>query len=183
MIFKNFGLTLEFIFWRMLPYFVNLGAILAITTGLMKPNNQLWGGQYINFIIGFAIIGAANVLSPTPGGSGTTQWLQTQIYEQLFDTKYGPLIDISKIFSLLSTLLFFIVPTIISAFLLVTVWIGEKRIDKYTKVKRIISYENLTNQNKSIRKYTRFYKISSIVWVFAIVLAALLYYLTYTIFM
>ena len=104
-------------------------------------------------------------------------------FKRKYMNKYGPLIDISKIFSLLSTLLFFIVPTIISAFLLVTVWIGEKRIDKYTKVKRIISYENLTNQNKSIRKYTRFYKISSIVWVFAIVLAALLYYLTYTIFM
>ena len=182
-IFKNLGVTLEFIFWRILPYFVNLGAILAISTGLMKPNDKLWGGQYINFIIGFTILSSANTLSPTPGGSGTTQWLQTQIYEQLFDTKYGSVDEISKIFSLLSTLLFFIVPTILSGLLLTTIWIGEKRIDKYTKVKRIISYENITTQNRSIRKYTRFYKISFVLWIFMILSAILIYYLIYTLFM
>ena len=182
-IFKNLGVTLEFIFWRILPYFVNLGAILAISTGLMKPNDKLWGGQYINFIIGFTILSSANTLSPTPGGSGTTQWLQTQIYKQLFDDKYGPVGEISKIFSLLSTLLFFIVPTILSGLLLTTVWIGEKRIDKYTKVKRIISYENITTQNKSIRKYTRFYKISFVLWIFMISSGITIYYLTYTSFM
>ena len=180
-IFKNTGVTLEFIFWRILPIFLNLGAILAILSGFMKPSNELWGGQYINFMIGNSIVSSANMLSITPGGSGTSQWLQTAIYEPLF--KEGHAVEYSKMFSLLSTLLFFIVPTILSALLLFTVWMGEKRIDKYEKIKRVILYENKNYKNKNIRKHTVFFKISSIIWVTGIMSAMLIYYLNYLVFM
>lgn len=182
MIFKNFWLASEFLFWRILPYFVSLGAILAMSTGFMKPNSELWGGQYLNFIICSSILSAANAISITPGGSGTSQLLQTQIFLVLFkETDSIKIEEVSKIFSLLSTILFFIIPTILSALLLFTVWLGEKRIDKYAKLKRVISYESLDIQNKNIRKYTRFYKISAVVWTIGLSTPVLIYYLSYAI--
>lgn len=171
LIFKNFFSTTEFLFWRMLPFFVNLSAILAIFSGTMKPNDQLWGGQYINYMIASSLLGAANAISITPGGAGTSQWLQAVIFEPMFQEK-----NQSTIFSLLSTIVFFIIPVIISAFLLLTVWIGEKRIDKYGRVKRVIQYETETKQNKNIRKYTRFYKISSIFWTIGFIAIMAIYY-------
>lgn len=187
MIFKNIWLTGEFIFWRILPSFISFGAVLAITTGLMKPNDELWGGQYLNFMICSSILLAANSISITPGGSGTSQLLQTQIFQVLFrntDASGNPIdvVQASKIFSLLSTILFFIIPTMLSAFLLLTIWVGEKRIDKYEKVKRVISYESKDIQNKNIRKYTRFYKIATVFWIVGILSAILIYYLPYTIY-
>ncbi|MGL6125267.1 MAG: lysylphosphatidylglycerol synthase transmembrane domain-containing protein [Metamycoplasmataceae bacterium] len=187
MIFKNFWLTSEFIFWRMLPYFINFSAVLAIISGLMKPNTELWGGQYLNFMICSSILIAANAISITPGGSGTSQLLQTQIFQILFKNidSNGEEIDVaqvSNIFSLLSTILFFIIPTFFSTLLLFTVWIGEKRIDKYSKVKRVISYESKDVQNKNIRKYTRFYKISTIFWVIGLFTLLVMYYLPYTLY-
>lgn len=182
MIFKKPFSTIEFIFWRMLPFFFNLGAILAILTGKMKPNNELWGGQYINFMIATSTLNAANAISFTPGGSGTAQVLQTIIFDGMFIggvTDGGSIIPPkywSTIFSLLSTIIFFIVPTVVSALLLFTVWLGEKRIDKYSKVKRIIQYEAEEKRNKGIRKYTRFYKISFIIWIVICISILSVYY-------
>ncbi|MGL5204973.1 MAG: lysylphosphatidylglycerol synthase transmembrane domain-containing protein, partial [Metamycoplasmataceae bacterium] len=133
MIFKNFWITVELIVWRSIPYLVSCGAVLAIVSGLMKPNNELWGGQYLNFVICYSILIAANAISITPGGSGTSQLLQTQIFQVLFKNTdvNGNIIDVGQvsiIFSLLSTILFFIIPTILSGLLLLTVWMGEKRL-------------------------------------------------------
>ncbi|MGL5205502.1 MAG: lysylphosphatidylglycerol synthase transmembrane domain-containing protein [Metamycoplasmataceae bacterium] len=186
-IFRNFWITGELVVWRSIPYFVSCGAVLAIASGLMKPNDELWGGQYLNFLICYSILIAANAISITPGGSGTSQLLQTEIFQVLFkDTDvHGNLIDvgqISVIFSLLSTILFFIIPTILSGLLLLTVWMGEKRLDKYSRVKRVISYESKDVQNKNIRKYTRFYKIATSIWIIGIIAALLAYYLPYAIY-
>ncbi|MGL5733081.1 MAG: lysylphosphatidylglycerol synthase domain-containing protein, partial [Metamycoplasmataceae bacterium] len=187
-IFKNFWITGELVIWRSIPYFVSCGAVLAIVSGLMKPNEELWGGQYLNFVICYSILLAANAISITPGGSGTSQLLQTQIFQVLFkDTDiHGNIIDvgqISVIFSLLSTILFFIIPTILSGLLLLTVWMGEKRLDKYSKVKRVISYESQEAQNKNIRKYTRFYKIATWIWILGLIAALLTYYLPYALYL
>ncbi|MGL5308697.1 MAG: lysylphosphatidylglycerol synthase transmembrane domain-containing protein [Metamycoplasmataceae bacterium] len=187
MIFKNFWITVELIVWRSIPYLVSCGAVLAIVSGLMKPNNELWGGQYLNFVICYSILIAANAISITPGGSGTSQLLQTQIFQVLFKNTdvNGNIIDVGQvsiIFSLLSTILFFIIPTILSGLLLLTVWMGEKRLDKYSKLKRVISYESKDVQNKNIRKYTRFYRIATAIWILGLVAALLTYYLPYAIY-
>ncbi|MGL5617821.1 MAG: lysylphosphatidylglycerol synthase transmembrane domain-containing protein [Metamycoplasmataceae bacterium] len=186
-IFKNFWIISELIIWRSIPYFVSCGAVLAIISGLMKPNEELWGGQYLNFVICYSILIAANAISITPGGSGTSQLLQTQIFKVLFKgmDAHGNPIDVgqvSVVFSLLSTILFFIIPTILSGLLLLTVWIGEKRLDKYSKVKRVISYESKDIQNKNIRKYTHFYKIATSIWVIGLIAAIITYYIPYALY-
>ncbi|MGL4252129.1 MAG: lysylphosphatidylglycerol synthase domain-containing protein [Metamycoplasmataceae bacterium] len=186
-IFKNFWITGELVVWRSIPYFISCGAVLAIVSGLMKPNEELWGGQYLNFLICYSILIAANAISITPGGSGTSQLLQTEIFQVLFKNTdiHGNVIDvgqISVVFSLLSTILFFIIPTILSGLLLLTVWMGEKRLDKYSKVKRVIAYESKDVQNKNVRKYTRFYKIATSIWIIGLLAALLAYYLPYAIY-
>lgn len=174
MIFKNIRLSLEFCFWRIAPFFLNPAAFLAISSGMMKPNSDLWGGQYVNFIIASSILQAANAISITPGGAGTSQFLQIEIFSKMFLNW-----EHNKIFSLLSTIMFSIIPTIVSACMLLTVWLGEKRLDKYEKIKRVLIYEDTNKQNKSIRKYTRFYKISLIIWVLSLAIIFIGYYAIY----
>ncbi|MDK2819495.1 MAG: flippase-like domain-containing protein [Mycoplasmataceae bacterium] len=174
MIFQNIRLSLEFCFWRIVPFFINPAAFLAIASGMMKPNSDLWGGQYINFIIASSILQAANAISITPGGSGTSQFLQIEIFSKMFSNW-----EDNKMFSLLSTIMFSIIPTVVSALMLLTVWIGEKRLDKYDKIKRVLIYEDENQQNKSIRKYTRFYKIAFIIWILSLAIIFIGYYAIY----
>ncbi len=173
-IFKNIFTTFEFICWRLFPFFFHGSVFLAIATELMKPSNDLWGGQYINLMIGFSILTAANSISITPGGAGTSQYFQSQIFSEMFKS---PSAENSIVFSLFSTITFFVFPTIISALVLLTVWMGEKRIEKYEKIKRVMYYENKTKQNKNIRKYTRFHKISLSVWITCTITILSVYYI------
>lgn len=153
----------EQIFYRFVPWFVSatatLGAVIFQNAGKIVPN--IPAGAYFNILSGSSLVRAANSISITPGGTGTIDLFTTNIFKYIFVSPND-----SAVFSLMDRIATLIIPTCVSIILIITVYLGERRVDKW-------NFENhnnlLTNKSSKIRR-TRFYKIAGAFWLVLLVI-------------
>ncbi|MGL4343375.1 MAG: lysylphosphatidylglycerol synthase domain-containing protein [Metamycoplasmataceae bacterium] len=178
-IFNKWYFLAEIILYRLILIFLNVGAIFGIFTNLKNP--QLTDLEfYWEFLVINNMIGLANSFSITPGGLGTSDWLMNKLFSPLFNNDQiiidGVVFSGTEAFNILTRITFTIIPIIISAIYLFITLIGEWRIDKYEKTKRLLD-NHLISHKKGMRLFTRFYKITSILVAIIIFTLIILYYL------
>lgn len=174
--FKNIWVFFELFFYKLIPVFITATAVFAKSIDIVKPDVK--AGYYMNMTIQDVMIRVANAVSLTPGGTGTGDFLyKVLINESLQVTAYDGIVkgDIyhseieairsnAAIMTAMSTLGTVIIPSVISAILLVIVYIGEKRIDYYRKKNKnrnLIQNKHLNTGNISVEKtQTKYFKIA-----------------------
>lgn len=161
---------------RLVVAFVTFSPFVAILSGLLKQD--LYGGSYWYLLVANNVVRSINSISITPGGVGTGDAILLFVVQQAFldnaslaEVFRDRNIDVyfrdgPKLYGFLNQILFYIYPTLISGLTLFTVWIGEKRLDKYRAIQ--IS-QNLSLDKNTIlmskRSKTRFFKIASSLWI------------------
>lgn len=183
---KNYKIFILVFFLKILSFLFSLSPFVALYTGMLKPN--LPGGFYWYIFIGSNIVRISNSISFTPGGIGTSDFFNILIFNNIFEnakdynaiTNNGNLFSnsVSIVYSSLLQILFYVLPTIFSALILLNIWIGEKRNEKYRIIYKSV---NLTNTNDFLNKKrktkTSFYKITNVLWlIFLIGFIALMLY-------
>lgn len=78
----------ELLFYSLAPMFFNPGALIMYEAGIVR--NDIGVNGYWAQIVANDIVGTANSMSITPGGSGTDEWLSRTINEHLFTVKNTP---------------------------------------------------------------------------------------------
>ncbi|AAT27688.1 lysylphosphatidylglycerol synthase domain-containing protein [[Mycoplasma] mobile] len=149
-----------------IPWFISSGSTLGATifqnSGRIIPN--LPAGTYFNLLSGSSLLRAANSVSITPGGTGTIDLFTTRIFEFIFIPTNNSISN-SAVFSLMDRLINLITPTILSFLLIITIYFGERRVDKWNKK----NHNNFLKGKLVIAKRTRFYKIATLIWILGIV--------------
>ena len=110
----------------------------------------------------------------TPSGLGVSDWATKNILAPLFRSQEGYSVDI---YQTMNRILLTISIVVLSAFMLLTVFIGESRIDKYNKIKKTLTQEEIVQGN--IRIKTRFYSFAFIPWTLGIIGLVMTWYLIY----
>ncbi|UVD81640.1 lysylphosphatidylglycerol synthase domain-containing protein [Mycoplasma iguanae] len=183
-ILKNFKLFFVVLIIKLISAILTFAPFIGLLMNMLVPN--LEGGFYLNIWIGTNIVKSANSISITPGGVGTGDFIVIEIFKLIFypashfEEKTGVKLytqEVSKIYSFLNLFLFYQIPTIFSGLSLLTVWVGQKRIEKYNKIQ--INQSLALKHNTlllSKRTKTYFFKIITVVWILGIsgLIAALL---------
>lgn len=166
-------LILEITIYELIPKFLSGGAILAITAGLIKPDLEM--GRYLSQIITSDMIGTANSLSLTPGGSGTGEWLSITINQYIFrddilasggsDYTASALDFVWKLVSSWPMLIF-------STLMIFTIIIGENRVNKYHVINN-----NRRLRNEKTGRSTRYYRFIIASWIVVICAFLFLFFL------
>lgn len=151
---KSKSLMSEVFIYEILNKLFAISAFGYIALGIVQ--GDLKYGSYFSQLIANDVIGSANSLSITPGGSGTGEYITINIKDKIYDI-ISPGTSGSETAAGMDMIYkFFVVwPTLgISVMMILTIIAGEKRV-KYNKI---------NNQKSS----TRFYRIVTIPWVAAI---------------
>lgn len=160
-------LILEITFYELLPKFLSGAAILMATAKIINPNLEM--GPYWTQIVTNDMIGTANSMSLTPGGSGTGEWLSVTINQHVF--KPGTDLGIggdgthtSSAIDLATKIIWSWPMLIVSTLMILTIVIGENRAGRYKQI----------NANKILRgektgRNTRFYGIIIWAWLLLII--------------
>lgn len=82
-IWNKWWFILEMAFYDLLPLFFSPFAFIRMTNGTISPDVP--AGPYWAQIVSGDIIGTANSMSLTPGGSGTNEWLNIVINKTIYD--------------------------------------------------------------------------------------------------
>lgn len=167
--FKNPYYLFELVLLKFVPSLLTFNAFQAQALGIIKPDVP--HGYYWNLTIQNTMIRVANSISFTPGGTGTADYLyKVLIRESIRSTSYDGAIAFanSSIMTALNTLGFVVIGTLVSAIILVLVYIGEKRIDHYRKKNKNYKLLAANLADGRIKTQSTYYKI-----VFPIVLIAL----------
>ncbi|UUM25413.1 flippase-like domain-containing protein [Mycoplasmopsis agalactiae] len=167
--FKNPYYLFELVLLKFVPSLLTFNAFQAQALGIVKPDVP--HGYYWNLTIQNTMIRVANSISFTPGGTGTADYLyKVLIRESIQSTSYDGATAFanSSIMTALNTLGFVVIGTLISAIILVLVYIGEKRIDHYRKKNKNNKLLATNLADGKIKMQSTYYKI-----VFPIVLIAL----------
>lgn len=82
LIWNKWWFVLEMAFYDLFPLFFNPFAIVFATNGIVSPDAP--SGSYWSQIVANDIVGTANSMSLTPGGSGTGEWLGITINQTLY---------------------------------------------------------------------------------------------------
>ncbi|ADE19579.1 lysylphosphatidylglycerol synthase transmembrane domain-containing protein [Mycoplasma crocodyli] len=185
MLLTNWKIFLELFFYKFIQIFTNGLGIYGILSGAFKTN--LAGGTYFNAVFGYTLADTANAISITPGGSGTAEYFIKQIFSQItqsttinidkhgkFESVYISTKDVSTIVTAVNSVASVIIPSLLSALFLLTVYIGETRKNKYARKRRnLCIMEN--NDIKNVKLKTTFYVAATIVWVVGIAVVSGLY--------
>ncbi|WP_406616988.1 YbhN family protein [Mycoplasmopsis adleri] len=159
--FKN-GWTFAALFlYKLIPAFITTTAIFGKAINIIQPDVK--AGYYMNLTIQNTMIRISNAISLTPGGTGTADYLYKNLINQsLQSTSYDGLSQINNasIFTALGTFGTIIIPSAISAILLVIVYIGEKRVDYYQRKNKNLNLVNNNNISKQVKTKTKYYKIT-----------------------
>ena len=81
-IWNTWWFVLEMMFYDLLPLFFDPGTLMLVQMNAINPGNKL-GGYWTNIVIN-DIVGTANSMSLTPGGSGTAEWLRVVTSHTLY---------------------------------------------------------------------------------------------------
>ncbi|MGZ9413124.1 lysylphosphatidylglycerol synthase transmembrane domain-containing protein [Mycoplasma sp. Z386] len=181
-VFKDIKLFLECIFLYKILNFILNGAIfiaLMIQPKILEVYNAPGQFMYwfLNFLAGSALVNTANNLSPTPGGIGTSDWLLLVIFKNIFvDKNVVDLENNLKIFSFSLKIFYWLVPNILSGLMLLTLYLGEKRVDKYKNIESLISIDSNLSKNYKKTK-TIYFKNALIIWiVFSISILSIIFF-------
>lgn len=178
----NILLVLEMLSYRILVRLIDVSVIMALAGNMLKQNNIK---GYFYMIAGWALIRAINALNfVIPDGLGIVDWSVKSILVAIF-VDGANVADINSfkninVYQTLNRVLFTISWLIISAFLLMTVYIGEFRIDKYKRIKKTLSEEEIKLGN--IKTKTTFYKQSICYWIICLFGIISAWYLIYNYF-
>ncbi|MBU4691721.1 flippase-like domain-containing protein [Mycoplasma sp. ES3225-GEN-MYC] len=156
---KKWYRFIELLFWKILPWAYVPLAWFALSTDMLQ--SPIIGGSYFNMMVGSVLIRNINSISPTPGGTGTSDIISKTIYE--FIIKPSNDLDIAARSSLLTSIKGVgevIVPTFLSAVILLLVFIGERRVDIHKAKNKNFKLINNQNLKHSSETKTKFYKIS-----------------------
>ncbi|MFZ8224446.1 lysylphosphatidylglycerol synthase domain-containing protein [Mycoplasmopsis bovis] len=167
--FKNPYYFFELILLKFVPSLLTFNAFQAHALGIVKPDVP--HGYYWNLTIQSTMIRVANSISFTPGGTGTADYLyKVLIKESIQPTAYdgASAFANSSIMTALNTLGFVVIGTLVSAIILILVYIGEKRQDHYRKKNKNHKLLATNSSNSNIKTKSIYYKI-----VFPIVLISL----------
>ncbi|WP_027334747.1 lysylphosphatidylglycerol synthase transmembrane domain-containing protein [Mycoplasmopsis felifaucium] len=159
--FKNIGVFFELLIYKLIPSLITTTAIFGKAIDIIQPN--VAGGFYMNLTIQNSLIRVSNAISLTPGGTGTGDYLyKVLVKESLQGTAYDGFNanQNASILTAMGTFGTVIIPSILSAILLVVVYCGEKRVDYYNK--KMKNYNLVTNATISMPRKTKtnYYKIA-----------------------
>ncbi|MBU4689601.1 flippase-like domain-containing protein [Mycoplasma zalophidermidis] len=156
---KKWYKFIELLIWKILPWAYVPLAWFALSTDMLQ--SPIIGGSYFNMMVGSVLIRNINSISPTPGGTGTNDIISKTIYE--FIIKPSSHLDIAARSSLLTSIKGIgevIIPTLLSAIILLLVFIGERRVDIHNARNKNLKLINNENLNQISETKTKFYKIS-----------------------
>ncbi|WP_406616696.1 YbhN family protein [Mycoplasmopsis adleri] len=159
--FKNIGFFFELLFYKIIPAFITTTAFFGKSIDIIQPTVK--GGYYMNLTVQNTLIRISNAISLTPGGTGTSDYLyKVLVQESLQGTAYDGFsaIQNASIFTAMGTFGTVIIPSVISAILLIIVYIGEKRVDHYQRKVKNYNLVNNNNLNKPLKTSTNYYKIA-----------------------
>ncbi|MXR13766.1 UPF0104 family protein [Mycoplasma flocculare] len=160
---SNKMLLAKILFIYKLPvFFINFSfaiLVLAMEKGGFNLKNINFM-HYLKFLSGFTILQISNNLSPSPGGVGTADVITKLIFHSFFSEKTAVNLDI---FNFANRIFTWFLPYLISGIGIFTVWIGEKRIDRYKEIRKTMK-NNLT-LNYELKKHdTNFFRYVLIFW-------------------
>ncbi|WP_029513700.1 lysylphosphatidylglycerol synthase transmembrane domain-containing protein [Mycoplasmopsis primatum] len=159
--FKNFWYFIELTVIKFAPTMISTTALQALSLDMVR--NDVEYGFYINLTVQNILIRVANSVSLTPGGTGTSDYLyKVLINESLKATAYDnqSINANAAIMTAMTTLGCVIMGSLLSAILLVLVYIGERRVDFYRKKEKNLKLISNNNLDKKVKIKTNYYKIS-----------------------
>ncbi len=177
---KSTAIFLELLFYRCLARIIDLGIISSLTAHMLENNSAI---GYFDAITAGSLVRNVNAVNfITPGGLGISDWAMKNLQEVLFvDKGNTDLVSDYKNINVhvaMVRIIFTMSWLVISVLLLFTIWIGESRIEKYKRVKKAFTEEEIKNNHIKVK--TTFYKQSVFYWVIGIALAIMTWYLIYT---
>ena len=152
--FANKKLVWELIGYESINIFYSGYLFAALALGLHGSTSNL----YLRFLTGTNLIRSANSMIPTPGGTGTTEWMSKEIFLQLF-SKNGNSAAKSAEFTGLVRLCTYIIPLGVSALSLFLIYINEKFNSKI----KMIDKNNVLLNNQILAKKNMFKKVVIII--------------------
>ncbi|QBF34806.1 flippase-like domain-containing protein [Mycoplasmopsis phocirhinis] len=173
-IIKKWYNFIEILVWKLLPWLYVPIALFAMSIDVIKI---VPGGAYFNIMTADVLIRNINSISPTPGGTGTSDIIRKIIFEFIIKPDPSGTLSISQRSSLLTSISgvgTVVIPTILSALIMLLVFIGEGRVNKYNNQQKNI----LLNINSNLvikRSKTRYYKISFSILTILIAVLALVF--------
>ena len=124
----------ELFFYELVPAFVasHYFAVMTIAGG------DFSGVDYWKFLTGNKLVLAANAMMPTPGASGTTEWITNVLYQQIFGGVKGITdpVKLTEQFTALNRLITYILPVLLSGGLLLLIYLNERSKDKINSINK-----------------------------------------------
>lgn len=172
--YKNFLIFLAMLLSYFLIKVIDLGVIYALIGNFLQGE---WFIASIKMLSGNTMVRSINALNfVIPSGIGISDWATKEILGSLFKSNNGGEAFYSvEVFQTLSRIIFTFGLVILSAFMLLTVFIGESRIDKYNKIKKTLTQEEIAQGNIKIK--TTFYSFAIIPWILGIITCIIVWYL------
>lgn len=155
-------LTKILLTYKLPVFFVNFSFVILIVA-MEKGGFDLRNINfihYLKFISGFTILQISNNLSPAPGGVGSVDVITKLIFQSYFSEKTSLNLDI---FNFANRIYTWFLPYLISAIGIFTVWIGEKRIDRYKEIRRTMK-NNLALNFQLKKQDTNFFRYAILFW-------------------
>ena len=153
---------------------IDLGVICALIGNFLQGD---WLTASIKMLSGSTMVRSINALNLViPSGIGISDWATKEILGSMFKANNGgaPFYSV-EVFQTLSRIIFTFGVVILSASMLLTIFIGESRIDKYNKIKKTLTPEEIA-QGK-IKITTTFYSFAIIPWILGIITCIIVWYL------
>ena len=172
--YKNFLIFLEMITFYFVIKIIDLGVICALIGNFLQGE---WFIASIKMLSGNTMVRSINALNfIIPSGIGVSDWATKEILGSIFKSNNGGEQFYSvEVFQTLLRIIFTFGLVILSAFMLLTIFIGESRIDKYNKIKKILTQEEIIQGNIKIK--TTFYSFAIIIWILGIISCIIIWYL------
>lgn len=172
--YKNFLIFLETLALYFAIKVIDLGVICALIGNFLQGD---WLTASIKMLSGSTMVRSINALNLViPSGIGISDWATKEILGSMFKANNGgaPFYSV-EVFQTLSRIIFTFGVVILSASMLLTIFIGESRIDKYNKIKKTLTPEEIA-QGK-IKITTTFYSFAIIPWILGIITCIIVWYL------
>lgn len=175
-VFKRWWRICELVFYKSSVW--SLAPISLYLHYMNMLDENLMGGWYFNMTISQFLVRNVNSFSPTPGGTGTSDYFTKIIYRiTLSDDidQFGfDLENRSSIITAIKTFGQIVIPSLLSAIALFIVYIGEKRIQFYKQKNK----NNLLINNQTIvysKTKSKFNKIAGPTFIISVLTLILLF--------
>lgn len=181
--YKSSSLFIELLGYQILLRILSFGAIIAMVSNLLKNDGSSYTWTYFKMLSADSLVGSINSLNfIIPGGVGVVDWAVVQIMPPLFEDG-----DVTtnilhfrnvKVYQTLIRIMLTISIVILSSLALFTIYIGESRIDKYSRIKKTLTESEIKNGN--IKVHTTFYKRALYTWILLTLILIGIWYLVYS---